>query len=87
MHGKLCKHPTDPNKVLILEGSASSSRVWQSTNGGATWTEFGVHPFYGMATSSIEAFNIGVIPDYGVIIAMSSGGGVGGETRLWKPNG
>ena len=84
-HGKLIAHPSDPSRVMILEGSAAASRVWTSPNGDNWNQKSYTHPFFGMPTASGEAFMIGRVSEYGIIIAMSSDG-AGGETRIWKPD-
>lgn len=82
-HGKLIADPGDPTKILVLEGFGTA-RVWESADGGATWTENGTHPFEAeLSPTDGGHFMIGRA--YDVIIGMSSGSG-GGDALIWKPN-
>ena len=83
-HAKLVAHPSDPSRVLLLEGYGDD-RVWSSSNGGDTWQLKGyTHPFGSMG-GWVGHWTVGRVSEYGVLIAMSSDGG-GGRTILWKPN-
>jgi hypothetical protein len=85
-HGKLVTHPSDPGRVLILEGYGSSM-VWDSTDGGATWNAKSYkHPFEAeLDPNHVGQWMLGRISEYGVILGMSSSG-TGGDAHIWKPN-
>jgi hypothetical protein len=85
-HGKLVSHPSDPARVLILEGYGAA-RVWDSTDGGANWVlKSYTHPFENeLVPNHVGQWMLGRISEYGVIMGMSSSG-TGGDAHLWKPN-
>jgi hypothetical protein len=84
IHGHVVNHPDDPNRLLLLE-ERGTARVWGSDDHGASWQLKNYsHPFNSMHNSSAGEWTCGVIPDYGVVIGMTSNSS-GGETLLWKP--
>ena len=83
-HGHVVHHPNDANRLLLLD-EHGSSRVWQSTNSGASWQQQSyTHPFQAMNNWSAGEYTVGTIAPYGVIVGMTSNSS-GGETVLWKP--
>jgi hypothetical protein len=83
-HGHVVHHPGDANKLLLLD-EHGSSRVWVSTDTGASWQlQSYTHPFQAMNNWSAGEYTVGTIAPYGVIVGMTSNSS-GGETVLWKP--
>jgi hypothetical protein len=76
---KVIPHPGTAGKLLLL--SSNDSRVWTSTNSGATWSSAGYsHPF----VIGNGQWTCGPIPAYGVVWGLSSPGR-GSMSKLWKP--
>jgi len=83
--GHIVAHPDDPNRLLCLD-EHGTSRVWDSTDYGATWDlKAYTHPFQAMNNLSAGEYTVGTIAPHGVVIGMTSDES-GGETVLWKPN-
>ncbi len=85
VHGHVTTHPDDPNRLLLLE-EHGTSRVWDSTDFGATWSSKNyTHPFQEMLNASAGEYIVGTIAPYGVVVGMTSNNS-GGESVIWKPD-
>jgi hypothetical protein len=84
-HGHVVNHPNNANRLLLLD-EHGSSRVWDSTDFGASWSLKGyTHPFQAMVNQSAGEYTVGTVPRYGIVVGMTSAAG-GGEMVLWKPD-
>lgn len=84
-HGHIVHHPNNANRLLLLE-EHGSSRVWESANDGASWSQQSyTHPFQAMDNPSSGEYTVGTVAPYGVVIGMTSNS-AGGEAVIWKPN-
>lgn len=96
--GKMVVHPRDPDVIMILEeddfdnvgDGANSARWWLSFDNGATFAEqASPHPLrLGIGGAPWENWTLCTIPDYDVLLAISSGhtnNPEGFRWRMWKP--
>lgn len=84
-HGKAIIDPNDSSRVLVLE-FGGTSRVWATTDAGDTFTEVGNHPFASMTGYSGLNITYTSIPDYGVIVGMTSFATPAHRFGMWKPD-